>query len=96
MNFDELMNYLVENTDKAEEISKLASPEDVYEKVKEFGYTGTFEEFSAKMAKFNEAASNMSSEEIEAVVGGADTTTIVSAVASTVGAAASVASAAAV
>ena len=93
MNVQAFIEKLGADKEIAEKLSKVTSPEGAYEVAKEAGLEASFEEFSAAMKKLNDAASDLNSADVDAIVGGATTTEIVSAVGSTIGAVGTVAGA---
>ena len=91
MLFEEFLNKIAEDPELSEKLQRSASPDEAYELAKEAGLSIEKDDFMLAMKKINEAYSEMSAEEIDAVVGGSHTSAIVSAVASAAGAAASTA-----
>lgn len=57
------------------EMTAAKDPEKVYELFKGKGLTDSFEEFKATTAEMKESASKMNAAEVDAIVGGGDTTT---------------------
>ena len=72
----------------AKKMSEAKSPKEAYAIAKANGVTDSFDEFANEMKKLKNAG-ELSEDDLESVAGGASTTEIISAVSTTVGAAAS-------
>lgn len=96
MTLQEFLQDLEGNEAVASKLNKAANPDEAYAIAKEAGLSISFEEFSEGMAKLSATQSELSGEEVDAIVGGATTTEIVSSVSTYTGAAAAAAAAAAV
>ena len=96
MNLEALIKKLAEDSELVEKLNKAANPEEAYEICKAAGLDETFEKFSEGMSKLAKAQSEMSAEDVDAVVGGSTTSDITTIVTSSTGAAATAGAAAAV
>ncbi|MDO4488943.1 MAG: hypothetical protein Q4B67_07660 [Eubacteriales bacterium] len=77
MNTVEALKKLDENKDIVEKIKAEAkTPEDVYEVLKGIGLTDDFDTFISESAKYVEAYSKLSAEEIDSLSGGGSSGTL--------------------
>ena len=79
MNFEELMKKLLADNALSNKMSSMTSAEDAYAFARELGYTASEQEFMDNMKKLSETNSEISAEDVDAIVGGASTDQIVSA-----------------
>jgi predicted ribosomally synthesized peptide with nif11-like leader len=96
MKLEEFVKKLADDPTLVDKLNKAANPEEAFEICKAAGLDETFEAFSEGMSKLAKAQTEMSAEEVDAVVGGSTTTEVTALVTSTAGAAASAGAAAAV
>lgn len=81
MNMQEFLQLLSENSELAQKMDGAANPDEAYAIAKEAGLTDSFEVFTDTMTKVYKAQSELSEEELDAVVGGnivTDITVVVS------------------
>ena len=76
MNMQEFLQLLIENSELAQKMDGAANPDEAYAIAKEAGLTDSFEVFTDTMTKLYKAQSELSEEELDAVVGGSTFTDI--------------------
>ena len=85
MNMQDFLQLLNEDVDLAQKMTGAANPDEAYAIAKEAGLTDSFEVFTDTMTKIYKAQSELSDEEIDAVVGGTDPLKTLTALATVIG-----------
>lgn len=76
MNMQEFLQSLNENPDLGQKMDGASNPDEAYAIAKEAGLTDSFEVFTDTMTKIYKAQSELSDEELDAVVGGSTVTDV--------------------
>ena len=75
MTTTEMITELKKDPEFVKSMAELKDPQKVYEALQAKGLTDSFEEFKKTAAEMKEAGSKMDAADVDAIVGGADTTT---------------------